>query len=115
MPKVKKLKPKVLRIRVTKEHISRGTPRTPDYCPIALALRAKGLKGVSVGTQFIEFEMPDTGEDVELGAPRCIREFIMNFDTTESEGLGCDNRHKLVKPFGFKLQLPLELPGRVLC
>lgn len=113
---MKKPKAKVLKVKVTRNHIEEGEPQSAEYCPIALALSDLGLYNVRVEGDTVEFSSTKEGDVHGLDAPKCIRQFVERFDDTigyeDEEG---DNRHKLVKPFSFKIQLPVVIPGRIRC
>jgi len=121
MKKTRKVpKAKVLNVKVTRQNIEEGYPQEPRSCPIALALYDLGLDGVHVDNDAVEFHDPNTGQEVQLDAPKCISKFVDRFDDTRTEYDKFDNevgddRHKRVKPFAFKIQLPVVVPGKISC
>jgi hypothetical protein len=47
-------KTKTIKLRITQKHIEAGRPAHPTLCAIAIALRARGYRGVSVAQLGIE-------------------------------------------------------------
>ena len=73
-------------IRVTQAHIDKGTPRSGDSCPVALAIdEATGL-GIRVSGGL--------SDCLSKSGQRKVRKFTFNFD-----------RGLPVEPFGFKLRI----------
>lgn len=76
-------------IRVTREHIAKGTPKNGCACPIALALRAAGFQ-VHVTPYFIL-----TGRRT-VPLPYSARDFIGMFDSGKAP---------VLEPFDFEVPL----------
>lgn len=71
--------PDKIRVKVTREHIEQGRPRTFYSCPIALALKDMGYRSAGVGTREFwvrgkKYLMPDKAFD-----------FVYCFDKTFNE------------------------------
>lgn len=82
-----------MKIRVTKEHIKKGIRTSPSQCPVARALKAKGL--VNVGVTEDDINWNKRGGPYQWAAtPPTVTEFIRAFDKKQP-----------VKPFSFQLEV----------
>lgn len=93
MMKTKKL------IRVTQKHIDDGTPESPWYCPVALALKDAGLINVDVNEQYIDYTSFDPSGYFKIETPQKLKKFLHEFDCGEEE----------VKPIQFYVPLVLNV------
>ncbi|MDQ3748018.1 MAG: hypothetical protein M3367_03220 [Acidobacteriota bacterium] len=87
----------IMHIKVTKNHIKNGERTSPNYCPVALAIREQieNSSCVEVCDELqpvISFFRDD--ELISLEAPDEVFEFVQAFDT-----------RKRVKPFSFELSI----------
>ena len=87
----------LLRVDVTQEDIDHGFRHSTSHCPIALALRRRGYKMISVGNERISWATQEYEKGGRLSTSRPISseacEFIESFDS------GCR-----VKPFSFLVE-----------
>jgi hypothetical protein len=100
MSKKQSFIPLKLTVKVTKEHIKKGTVWSDDSCPIALALKDQGFKGVFVPGE--QFTVKFGKFNLTYGLPVKADLFIEKFDN-----------EMLVKPFSFMAELvEAENPSR---
>jgi hypothetical protein len=85
--------PTILKVKVTQKHINNGKPRKAAFCPIALALKESGYKGVDVG-DIINVKF---GKFKPVYYNKRAEEFVSKFDD-----------YQTVKPFEFEAELQLE-------
>jgi hypothetical protein len=82
-----------IHVRVTQDHIGRGSRATNNCCPIALALKDAGIAWVRVGSNTIRLLLRDMTFLVNL--PATAKQFVWAFDRGEP-----------VRPTYFELYLP---------
>lgn len=81
-----------MKISVIKKDIDCGIPKLEDFCPVALALKRKGVKFVCIDGTVAEGTYKHHPFRVDL--PRKAKGFITRFD-----------KRKPVKPFSFILNI----------
>jgi hypothetical protein len=96
------MKPKIVTVHVTREHIRKGEPDSPVSCPIALAIEGKGFNVDGVDCARLTFEDSE-GNYIILNTSGKLATFIRRFD----DG-------KPVKPLKFRFSLPLTIPAKLL-
>lgn len=84
-----------LKVKVTQKHIANGEPHDGDSCPIALALKQQGFRGVDVNYDSATFM--DGDFTVYLTLPKVAQKFVSSFDEEEE-----------VKPFEFTGKVDVE-------
>ena len=79
----------IVKVKLTQDHIDRGTQSSCWLCPIALALKDTGLfHAVSVKADGVEANLRDPmkfagkGDEVRAPLPAAGRNFIKHFDRT---------------------------------
>jgi hypothetical protein len=82
-------------IKVSSEHIKKGTPVGGRLCPIALALKDAGFTDVDVDDESIQ--ATKDGLFIYTGTPKRAATFVRKFDN-----------EKKVAPFNFYLEYELE-------
>lgn len=90
-----KTKMKTITVTVTEDHIRRGVPQEPEFCPVALALETifPASTHISVDEEAVDLTHEDLRfQSVEL--PRSATRFIRAFDSG-----------KPVEPFSFRVEL----------
>lgn len=80
----------MLTIDVTEEDISKGQKGVADCCPIALAMRRKGLCSIGVTAAFIVYFAGIKPKQYDT--PNKVHSFIFDFDNDRP-----------VQPFAFQL------------
>jgi hypothetical protein len=110
-PTVAQLAGRTFTVRVTRQDILDGYPENPNYCPIALAItRATGVKDVEVEAASIRV---DGLEAIDL-VPEEIQTFVQDFDYTNDDDGHDIPALKRVRPFKFRLTLPVPVsPGEI--
>lgn len=83
-----------MKIKVTQEHIDRGTKKACSTCPVALALREATGMECEVSTTIAFLPNNDNGIPLPIDA----KDFIRRFDAGT-----------LVQPFEFELPIPWAL------
>lgn len=81
------LLPAAIELPVDEDCIRRGMPKTPGYCPVALAIRKlyPSAAGISVGVGTVSISLASGGYALyDLGAPG--RSFIRDFDGRRQRG-----------------------------
>ena len=68
------------RIKVLQKHIDYGTAGSTIFCPIALALRAKGYKNVDVDDLEVRLCVKRSSKRLYANLPRRAKTFIEKYD-----------------------------------
>lgn len=81
-------------IKVTQKHIDNGVKNNCEACPVALAMKDKGMRDIRVMPNMFEcIEFTSKAGLIHLrDMPNKVMEFVAKFDTG-----------KKVKPFEFRL------------
>ena len=99
------MKASSITVNVTAQNIAKGTPGDPYYCPIALALRAKGYKDAVVGSDGINVTTR-SGRQREYTVPARAVKFIKSFDRRSTSRTYSNGRKApALKPFSFVAKL----------
>ena len=86
-----------IKVVVKKSHITNGNRSSMTSCPIALALKAKLHRRVSVGGDDVTIFRNGRGRTISL--PQTARNFVNTFDESGADA---------VKPFRFTLGVETE-------
>ncbi len=92
-----------MKISVTADHIINGKRAKCMECPVALALRDAGVKGVKVGSLAFYRENDEYSEGPRVEHPYRVLRFIEQFDTHRVPGSILQKPD--LSPFEFEVDL----------
>lgn len=95
-------KTSTINVNVLQKHITNGVGSEPSSCAIAMALRSKGYKNVSVSQSGITFETAKGNERQVVKVPAVAQRFINRFDNAKRT-FASPKLIQRLKPFSFTL------------
>lgn len=84
------------KIKVTKEHIRRGTKCSGQFCPVALAIKDHKILSKKLNDIYVySYKIDNFEKSLDIPLPEKVQNFISDFDNKRT-----------VKPFEFFVNVP---------